>query len=396
MEILIAEDDPVSRRVLEKTLIKWGYNVLVTEDGDQAWDTLKDGNGPSFAVLDWMMPGIDGTEVCRRIRNLKQKSYTYVILLTAKDKQSDIIKGLEAGADDYVVKPFDSDELKSRLQVGKRIINLEENLASKITEIQLANDVLIDDLKAAALIQHNLLPDKLPNNSRLNIDFRFVPCDAVGGDMLDVFEICDNHIGISISDVAGHGVSAAMFAVTINRLLSPVAGHTSVVRSKKNNGAFNPVSPDEVLSMLNNQFHVKSQNAVYATMIYGMINTDTLEFTHVRAGHKPVILVRSNDASELESRGGLPIGISKDVEYFQTSFQLEKGDRLYFYTDGAIETDKFTDPRKDIENFLKFIQEISSLPLSESLDRINEMVISNAENRSPHDDVAILGIEIKE
>ncbi|MCD6216698.1 SpoIIE family protein phosphatase [bacterium] len=396
MEILIAEDDPVSRRVLEKTLIKWGYNVLVTEDGDQAWDALKDGSGPSFAVLDWMMPGIDGTEVCRRIRNLKQKSYTYVILLTAKDKQSDIIKGLEAGADDYVIKPFNSDELKSRLQVGKRIINLEENLASKITEIQLANDVLIDDLKAAALIQHNLLPDKLPNNSRLNIDFRFVPCDAVGGDMLDVFEICDNHIGISISDVAGHGVSAAMFAVTINRLLSPVAGHTSVVRSKKNNGAFNPVSPDEVLSMLNNQFHVKSQNAVYATMIYGMINTDTLEFTHVRAGHKPVILVRSNDASELESRGGLPIGISKDVEYFQTSFQLEKGDRLYFYTDGAIETDKFTDPRKDIENFLKFIQEISSLPLSESLDRINEMVISNAENRSPHDDVAILGIEIKE
>jgi sigma-B regulation protein RsbU (phosphoserine phosphatase) len=396
MEILIAEDDPVSRRVLEKTLIKWGYNVLVTEDGDQAWDTLKDCSGPSFVVLDWMMPGIDGTEVCRRIRNLKQKSYTYVILLTAKDKQSDIIKGLEAGADDFVVKPFDSDELKSRLQVGKRIINLEENLASKITEIQLANDLLRDDLKAAALIQHNLLPGKLPSNSRLNIDFRFVPCDAVGGDMLDVFEICDNHLGISISDVAGHGVSAAMFAVTINRLLSPVSGHTSVVRSKGNNGAFNPVSPDEVLSMLNNQFHVKSQNAVYATMIYGMINTETLEFTHVRAGHKPVILVRNNDASELESCGGLPIGISEDFKYSQTSFQLEKGDRLYFYTDGAIETTKFTDPRKDIEIFLKFIQEISSLTLSESLDKINEMVISNAENRSPHDDVAILGVEIKE
>ena len=396
MEILIAEDDPVSRRVLEKTLIKWGYDVLVAEDGDKAWDALKDGSGPNFAVLDWMMPGIDGVEVCRRIRNLKHKSYTYVILLTAKDTQSDIVKGLEAGADDYVVKPFDHDELKSRLDVGKRIINLEENLASKIKEIQHANDILTDDLKAAALIQHNLLPDKLPKNKRFNIDFRFVPCDAVGGDMLDVFEFCDNHIGISISDVTGHGVPAAMFAVTINRMLSPVSGHSSIIRSIDDNGDFIPVSPDKVLALLNNQFQVKSQNAVYATMIYGMINSDTLEFTVVRAGHKPFILLRNNNASELQCGGGLPIGIREDFEYSQTSFQLEKGDRLYFYTDGAIETGKFTDPKKDIQNFLNFIQKLSSLTLSESLDRINEMVVSNAANRSPHDDVAILGVEIKE
>ncbi len=396
MEILIAEDDPVSRRILERTLIKWGYDVLVTEDGNQAWDKLKDGSGPNFAVLDWMMPGIDGVEVCRRIRDLKQKSYTYIILLTAKDKPADIVNGLESGADDYVVKPFDHDELKSRLEVGERIIHLEENLASKISEIQHANDILRDDLKAAAQIQHNMLPNKLPKNSRFNIDFRFVPCEAVGGDMVDVFEICDNHLGISISDVVGHGVPAAMFAVTINRILTPVSGHTSVIRYMDDNDVFIPVPPDEVLSMLNNQFHVKSQNAVYATMIYGMINTDTLELSYVRAGHKPVILVRNNIATELESNGGLPIGISEDAEYSQTSFQLEKGDRLYFYTDGAIETAKFTDPRKDIENFLHFIQKVSSLKLSESLDRINEMVISNAENRSPHDDVAVLGVEIKE
>ena len=149
MEILIAEDDAISRRILEKTLTNWGYSVVVTEDGKSAWEALKTGNY-KLAVLDWMMPGMDGVEICNRVRELKSDNYTYLILLTAKSQKTDIVKGLQSGADDYVTKPFDHEELKSRLQVGKRILFLEEQLAKQVEEISHSNDVMRRDIEIAA------------------------------------------------------------------------------------------------------------------------------------------------------------------------------------------------------------------------------------------------------
>lgn len=138
MRILIAEDDAVSRRVLEATLVKWGYEVIVTTDGQQALDALKQPDAPSLAVLDWMMPGLDGSEVCRRIREAIGGRLLYVLLLTAKGNKEDIVEGLTAGADDYVVKPFDRAELQARLNVGERILRLHAELAKRVKELELA------------------------------------------------------------------------------------------------------------------------------------------------------------------------------------------------------------------------------------------------------------------
>ena len=138
MRILIAEDDAVSRRVLEATLVKWGYEVVVTADGQQALDTLKQADAPSLAVLDWMMPGLDGSEVCRRTREAVGDRLLYILLLTAKGSKEDIVEGLTAGADDYVVKPFDRAELKARLNVGERILRLQAELAKRVQELELA------------------------------------------------------------------------------------------------------------------------------------------------------------------------------------------------------------------------------------------------------------------
>lgn len=138
MRILIAEDDAVSRRVLEATLVKWGYDVVVTTDGQQALDALKQPDAPSLAVLDWMMPGLDGSEVCRRIREAIGGRLLYVLLLTAKGNKEDIVEGLTAGADDYVVKPFDRAELQARLNVGERILRLQAELAKRVNELELA------------------------------------------------------------------------------------------------------------------------------------------------------------------------------------------------------------------------------------------------------------------
>jgi diguanylate cyclase (GGDEF)-like protein len=130
MKILIAEDDSVSRRLLFLTLNKWGYEVISAPDGRTAWHILEESNAPSMAILDWMMPGMDGVQLCRALRQRKDKPYIYLLLLTAKDHKQDFIEGLEAGADDYLVKPFDSCELKARLNVGRRIAELQHQLLS--------------------------------------------------------------------------------------------------------------------------------------------------------------------------------------------------------------------------------------------------------------------------
>lgn len=136
MKILIAEDDPVSRRLLQAALIKWGYEVIVTANGKEAWAALQLPDAPSLLILDWLMPEMDGVEVCREVRQTPALKSAYIILLTSRGSKEDIVQGLEAGADDYVTKPFDHGELRARVQVGSRVISLQAALAARVTELE--------------------------------------------------------------------------------------------------------------------------------------------------------------------------------------------------------------------------------------------------------------------
>lgn len=136
MRVLIAEDDPISCRLLEATLARWGYRVEVTRDGVEAWEALQGVQAPSLAILDWMMPGLDGVEVCRRVRAVSRPMPTYLILLTGMGRREDVVMGLEAGADDYVVKPFDREELRARVQVGVRVVTLQQDLAERVQALE--------------------------------------------------------------------------------------------------------------------------------------------------------------------------------------------------------------------------------------------------------------------
>jgi sigma-B regulation protein RsbU (phosphoserine phosphatase) len=136
--VLIAEDDPVSRRLLEGTLRRWGHEVLVTIDGDEAWRALQRPETPSVAILDWMMPGIQGVEICRRVQAQESPTPPYLILLTANTQRANVVEGLEAGADDYMGKPFDHDELRARLIVATRVVQLRRKLADRVRELEAA------------------------------------------------------------------------------------------------------------------------------------------------------------------------------------------------------------------------------------------------------------------
>ncbi|MBI5545932.1 MAG: response regulator [Deltaproteobacteria bacterium] len=137
LRVLVAEDDPVSAQVLERTLSAWGCAPLMVGDGDEAWATLQQPEAPRLAIIDWMMPGLEGLEVCRRVRAAGGK-YTYLMLLTSRRDSSDIVAGLESGADDYITKPFAPGELRSRLRTGLRILELESRLALKVAELEKA------------------------------------------------------------------------------------------------------------------------------------------------------------------------------------------------------------------------------------------------------------------
>src|SRR5579863_10394339 len=128
MKILVADDDAVSRKLLEKTLARAGYDVIAVAEGRQAVRVLSQPDAPRLALLDWMMPELDGPGVCRAVRKDSEHSYVYMILLTSRESKEDVVAGLQSGADDYLVKPFHIDELKARLRTGERILNLEDRL----------------------------------------------------------------------------------------------------------------------------------------------------------------------------------------------------------------------------------------------------------------------------
>ena len=138
MQVLIAEDDRITGEILARTLNRWHYETTVVSDGTQAWAYLGAATAPTLAILDWMMPGMDGPDVCRRVRADLPLANMYLLLVTARESRGDVIAGLDAGADDYIIKPFDPDELRARVAVGVRVLGLQQKLAERVAELQAA------------------------------------------------------------------------------------------------------------------------------------------------------------------------------------------------------------------------------------------------------------------
>ena len=136
MRVLVADDDRMSARILARSLERWGLTVVVAHDGEEAWRIIQEDGELAMAILDWMMPGADGLELCRRIRQDERHRHMHVLLLTARDSRADVVAGLDAGADDYLIKPVDPEELRARVHVGIRVVTLQERLAERVAELQ--------------------------------------------------------------------------------------------------------------------------------------------------------------------------------------------------------------------------------------------------------------------
>ena len=214
--VLIAEDDPIFRRILESWFKKWDYQVTAVENGLDAWEVLQREDAPQLAILDWMMPGMDGIELCRKIRSRKQDTYVYALLLTAKDNKQDVIAGLEAGADDYLIKPFDVNELHARVRAGKRIIDLQAALIRAHHDLQFsaAHDVLTGIWNRGAILE--LLNREVSRRQRTE--------DAMGVIMADIDYFK------RVNDTHGHLVGDAVLQEVARRLAGGVRPYDVVGR----------------------------------------------------------------------------------------------------------------------------------------------------------------------
>ena len=188
MKILIADDDPISRRLLEATLSGWGYDVLVTCDGNEAWEAMQQPEAPGLVISDWMMPHIDGLELCRKIRQMEKTGYIYFIILTAKGMKEDVIEGLEAGADDFLIKPFNREELKYRTRIGKRIIELEQRILKLA-----ATDSLTGVLNRRAFMER--MEQEIQRSLRENTSLSLILTD------IDYFKKVNDRYGHQTGDI---------------------------------------------------------------------------------------------------------------------------------------------------------------------------------------------------
>ena len=387
LKILIAEDQEVTRIKLQNDLEKWGHEVVAAEDGAQAWEFFQQGEF-SMVITDWMMPNSDGMELVQRIRGATTPDYVYIIMLTAKAEKHDIVAGMGAGADDFLAKPFHRDELNVRLRAGKRITQLNKQLNE-------SNRRMKTSLEAAARIQRSYLPTTAPDVLGFQFAWHYQSHEQLGGDMLNVVKLDEDHLGIYLLEVNGQGVPASLLATSLSRMMAAASDPGSVLVDRDEYGDETTIlDPSEVAERLNERFTGPQDAGQYFTMIYGVLNVMTREFCYTNAGHPSILHQAASGLPTLLEGSGIPIGMAADnMDYPEGTITLAPGERLVLYSDGLTDAAKDDGELFGSDRLASCVDRLRSASIEEMAKRLGKEADKWRGKVEVHDDISIFVIE---
>ncbi len=336
-KILIVDDSVVERNLFVHMVAKWGYPVEFVDNGPQAIEQIER-DQVQLVLADWQMPGMSGTDFCHSLRNRNLGHYTYIIVMSTQNDEEFLIAALDAGADDVLTKPIDSNELEARLQSAVRRIELQAQLARKTEELSNAHDLIAHDLRAVSRLQRSFLPEPQSLFSGLDYQWLSVPSKYVSGDHLHVFELKPKVYGFYLLDVSGHGIPAAVKSMQLVQMLADHSNNSLVFEPGGKPGQPRTVSkPRDVVSRLNRLFQQTESDLSYFTMIYGVFNSLTREVSLCQAGHPSPLLLSGQSEVTVLGEGGYPVGLFEFDEFEDIVLTLGDQDALILYSDGVTE-----------------------------------------------------------
>lgn len=374
--VLVVDDEEVNLQVLSNYLSLEGYRVQMASGGIEALDIVKNEGAPDIILLDVMMPFMSGYEVCRILRGQYPAYQLPILMLTAKNRPQDLSAGFDAGANDYITKPFEKQELMTRV---KNLVDLKKNVEyfNELTVIK-------EELIIAKTIQEAIIPLNDPQLSSLKLKSKYIPMKMVGGDFFDFHQGGENDpLGIFIADVTGHGIPAALIA-------SMLKAAFALSREMADR-------PSTLLENLNNVLcnHISSR---FVTACYGIIDTQNMTLTLSTAAHWPVYLCKKDSGSikELRTRGTF-MGIKEDITYIDLAIDIAPGDRIFFLTDGIIEERNSNGEIFGEKRFLDFIISTKDSTIDDIPDSLIKTVTEwsgCSEDDSFDDDISIVAVDV--
>jgi CheY-like chemotaxis protein len=296
MKLLIADDDLTSRIMLAAITKKWGYEPMVAEDGEQAWQVLQESDAPSLLLIDWEMPKLDGLGLCQRIRQQASNNPPFIILLTSRSETHDVVAGLEAGANDYIIKPFANAELKARLQVGQRMLELQNQLKK-------TQDVLTFERETIENIILKMRASK--------------PFETTG------LSKPDKTRHVLMGDFTGHGLMAAVGGPIVYDVFYTMTAKGLAIH--------------DIATEINRQLLEKMPTGLFLGAIFIELSPDSRSLSLCNCGMSDILIYRNFELWQKVSSSMLALGIIKQEFESVVTFEVEAGDRVYAYSDGITE-----------------------------------------------------------
>jgi phosphoserine phosphatase RsbU/P len=374
--VLVVDDSKLQRKILATSLKKWGFEVAEAASGNEALEICAR-RLPDLVISDWMMPGLSGLEFCRAFRQLSEGQYGYFILLTSKTEKAEVAKGLDSGADDFLSKPVDVNELRARIAAGERILVMQRELTEKnrligdtLNELRRVYDSIDKDLIEAKKLQQSLVRDRVCQFDTGALSLMLRSSGHVGGDLVGFFPAGHGKVGLFGIDVSGHGISSALMTARLAGYLSAAAPDHNLALVRRGDGSFVMRPPGQVIADLNTLVLTEMETEHYFTLLLAEVDLITGNVVMAQAGHPHPVIQRRDGRIEQGGPGGFPVGLLDGVRYEDFTARLFPGDRLLILSDGVTECPDPEGTLLDEEGLATILETLSGVtgpPLLEAL-----------------------------